>query len=440
MNFRAASLLLLLFTGLAFQACQGGGTEVPGTLEVPGTSSPAPVPTATLISATEPATLVPGSPTAKLPAPIATAKIVVNVHAGPGVSFPVTARMTKGERRTITGKSVDSKWWQIDLDGNPGWVPADYVDVQGGTNAIPVAALTPPPTATDIPTRVPPLGATDVPATATPKIPAAAGHIYFTIQQADGSLVTAWINPFTRETAGFVALGPAPGDLTLNTNASPLDWSAAANKLAYVFNSGSQDKLMVVDGNGNYGPALASHQAILTPRWTSDGKQIYFIGYDSNYQTQKIYLVNADGSGPRECYPAHGSEQLRGLDVSSRGEIAFVSDASGRKEIWKMDRGCANPVQLTHDNADASAPAYSPDGLKLAYVSNKTGPTDHLIYVIPAEGGSAVQLGPDESFAPVFSPDGNWIAFARNLEVYMMDSTGGNIEPLTPGDRPTWAP
>ena len=132
---------------------------------------------------------------------------------------------------------------------------------------------------------------------------------------------------------------------------------------------------------------------------------------------------------------------MRGLAVNPKtGDIAFVSNYSGTFEIWKMDRQCSGETQLTNDNAEDSAPAFSPDGTKLAYVSNKTGPTDHQIYVMSANGGNAVSVGLDESFAPAFSPDGFWLTFAHNLEVYIMDDHGGNVQPLAPGDRPTWAP
>ncbi len=147
-----------------------------------------------------------------------------------------------------------------------------------------------------------------------------------------------------------------------------------------------------------------------------------------------------DGKEAQVC-PARAGEQLRGLAVNPKtGDIAFVSNYSGTFEIWKMDRSCHGAIQLTNDNADDSAPAFSPDGSKIAYVSNKTAPTDNRIYVMSSSGGRVASLGPGGSFSPAFSPDGFWLTFAHNLEVYIMDVNGGNIEPLAPGDRPTWAP
>ncbi len=436
-------LALLLLPGLLLlPACSTAEPITPTvtpTFAPPELLQPTPIPL-TPTPTLAPHTGTPAPPTETPPPPIAVAKIVLKARAGPSVSYPEVGKIKNGESRVIEGKSEDGKWWQVELNGQLVWIPAELTEVLGGINAVPVVRVAPAAAPTAAPTRPPRPGAPTPLPTPTLQVPPANGHIYFAVRHEDGSLGIAWFNPATRESASFVNLGPAPGDFTQSTNASPLDWSERAGKLAFVFNTGSQDKLLIVDAVGNYRPPLASHQAILSPRWTADGQRIYFIGYDNNFASQKIYSVAADGIGTHECFAARPGEQLRGLAVSSRGEIAFISDWSGRKELWKLDSACGNPTQLTHDNAEASAPAFSPDGTRLVYVSNKRNPAEHRIYMLPAAGGAAVELGPDEAFAPAFSPDGYWIAFARNLEVYIMDITGGNVQPLTPGDRPTWAP
>jgi Tol biopolymer transport system component/C-terminal processing protease CtpA/Prc len=76
-------------------------------------------------------------------------------------------------------------------------------------------------------------------------------------------------------------------------------------------------------------------------------------------------------------------------------------------------------------------PAISPDGLTILF-SYKGD-----IYSVPAKGGSAVPLTISESyeFAPVWSHDGKWIAFASdrygNFDVFVMPATGGDARRLT---------
>jgi Bacterial SH3 domain/WD40-like Beta Propeller Repeat len=425
-------VLLVFASTLFLDACAAGATATPPPTPPTATppSSPTPSPTPTIL----PPTATPAPPTATPPPPIATTKIAVNVRAGPGVSYPLIGKLKRGDKQAILGKSADSKWWQIDLDGRSGWIPADFTDVQGGTNFVAIISVEPTATATPVPTRISYARPTPTD-TPTLQIPAPAGRVYFVIEQS-----IKWLAPTAADQVfPDVAIG-SPGDLdpSISTNASPLDWSDDG-RLAFVSGSGGQDKLHVRDSSNDR--VIASHGTILTPRWFGGGGQLAFVAYDNNSQSQNIYIVSAsDGRAIQTC-PARRGEQLRGLAVNKKtGDIAFVSNFSGRFEIWKMDRSCNSPVQLTHDNADASAPAFSTDGARLAYVSNKDSPSEHQIYVMPANGGNAVQLGPGESFAPAFSPDGYWLTFAHNLEVYIMDITGGNIQPLTPGDRPMWAP
>ncbi len=76
-------------------------------------------------------------------------------------------------------------------------------------------------------------------------------------------------------------------------------------------------------------------------------------------------------------------------------------------------------------------PAISPDGQTILF-SYKGD-----IYSVPAKGGSAVPLTISESyeFAPVWSHDGRWIAFASdrygNFDVFVMPATGGEARRLT---------
>lgn len=384
-------------------------------------------------------TYTPASPTATPLPPMARTKIIVNVRAGPGAGFPLLGKLNKGELRPILGKSEDGKWWQIEFEGKRGWIVADFTEVHGGLSNVPVIAAAKLPTPTPVPTRLT-LGRPRPTATPLPPMTISPGRLYFVVRQPDGSYTTAWMRPTERDKIfSDVMLGTAPGDFNpaLSTNASPLDWSGRAGKLAYVVGSGTQNQLQTIDSNQNV-VNLASHGAIVTPRWFADGEQLAYIGYDNNFLNQKIYLVRADGVGKRECFGARSGETLRGLAVSpANGEIVFVSNYSGGYELWKLDANCGAPVQLTRDNVDNTAPAFSPDGKTIAYVSNKAGPSIFEIYLMNADGTHVRRLV--AGFSPAFSPDGDWLAFSANGAVYIMALNGAVLETLTPGYSPVWA-
>jgi hypothetical protein len=377
--------------------------------------------------------------------PIAVTRIAVNVRAGPGAGFALIGKLGSGVSKDILGKSPDSQWWQIDFDGKVGWIAADFTDVRGGTSSVPVIAVVRPPTATAQPTDiiVSRLQPTHTP---TADIPAARGRIYIVVRQVDDSYTTAWVRPDRKqEIFSDVTLGTMPGDLNidLSTNSSPLDWSDVAGKLAYVVGSGTQNQLQTIDENQNV-VDVASHGAIVTPRWTGDGSAIVYIGYDNNFQNQKIYIVNADGTGRRECFGARSGETLRGLDVSpTTSEIVFASNFSGATELWRIGPDCVTPLRITQFNVDTTAPAFSPDGTQLAFVSNQASASQFDIYLMDADRQDPVSASDVRriisGFSPIFSPDGNWLAFSQNGEVYIMDSSGNRIQTVAPGYRPAWA-
>lgn len=433
-----------LITAIFFTAgCQPSATATPTPAALPiETNTPIPTatfePTLTPSPTDSPPTETP-LPTATPLPPVATTRIIVNVRSGPGAGFALIGKLQRGVSQEILGKSEDSQWWQIDYEGKPGWIAADFTDVLGGTSGVRVVAVARPPTATAVPTGI---VITRLQPTVTPTadIPLTQGRIYFVVKQADESYTTAWVRPNAKqEIFSDVTLGTAPADLSsaLSTNASPLDWSDAAGKLAYVVGSGTQNKLQTIDQNQNV-IDVASHGAIVTPRWFGNGGSLAYIGYDNNLQNQKIYIVSADGANRRECFGARSGETLRGLDVSPvTSEILFVSNYTGGSELWMLDANCGEPARLTQFNVDTTAPAFSPDGERITFVSNQAGASQFEIYVMDKAGTNVQRL--IAGFSPIFSPDGNWLAFSQNGEVYIMDITGNRIQTVAPGNRPAWA-
>ena len=72
--------------------------------------------------------------------PSATAGGDLNVRAGPGTEYDRIGGANEGEEFAITGKSSDGEWWQIDYEGQSGWLYAPFVTA---TNAENVPVVTP---------------------------------------------------------------------------------------------------------------------------------------------------------------------------------------------------------------------------------------------------------------------------------------------------------
>ena len=92
-------------------------------------------------------------------------------------------------------------------------------------------------------------------------------------------------------------------------------------------------------------------------------------------------------------------------------KLAFMSDRTGTLEIWISDTDGSNAKQLTHLGACGS-PQWSPDGRWIAFDSY--GAAGSRVYVVSAVGEPLMApIEADmESFVPRWSRDGKWIYFA----------------------------
>jgi Tol biopolymer transport system component len=124
--------------------------------------------------------------------------------------------------------------------------------------------------------------------------------------------------------------------------------------------------------------------------------------------------------------------------------IAFVSTRDGAEHIYVANADGSGVTCLT----EGSAPAWSWDGEKIAFVRPETPDGPNAIYTMNFDGSGLRNLGPGAS--PAWSPDGR-IAFTRatgwtTSGLYVMNADGSGVEPLLlvhdlPGrcsDWPCW--
>ena len=111
--------------------------------------------------------------------------------------------------------------------------------------------------------------------------------------------------------------------------------------------------------------------------------------------------------------------------------IAFVSDRTGGSEIYVSDADGRNPVQLTSfGNVVLDGIRWSRNGGELTFAVLRG--TDRDIYVMPSAGGAPRQIvrAPSDEGRPSFSMDGNWIYFRSNRsgrdEIWKIPHEGGD--------------
>ncbi|PTY03205.1 biopolymer transporter Tol [Opitutaceae bacterium EW11] len=128
-----------------------------------------------------------------------------------------------------------------------------------------------------------------------------------------------------------------------------------------------------------------------------------------------------------------------GLNGWFASKLAFVSERSGKSEIFVSDVFLGEARQLTHDNAHALTPRWSPDGTKLLYTSFfKSGfPDIFLIDLRSQQRTTFLSLKGTNSGAR-YSPSGNQVAMVLsgegNPEIYVSNAQGRQISRRTRTD------
>jgi dipeptidyl aminopeptidase/acylaminoacyl peptidase len=132
--------------------------------------------------------------------------------------------------------------------------------------------------------------------------------------------------------------------------------------------------------------------------------------------------------------------------------VAFVSNMSGRNNLWLVPADGGFPVQLTVSDQRQSAPAWSPDGKWIAYQSDYNGDELWDIFLVSPKNGKIVNLTQTSEIAelsPTWSSDGRYLAYevkARSsaaYEIYVYDMVMREVKHITTGtpqDRANYSP
>ena len=243
--------------------------------------------------------------------------------------------------------------------------------------------------------------------------------------------------------------------------------------------------MVAIDGSRAPWQFTTSPQSANSPRWSPDGQSLAFLSSRPTGETagtgttatpgaeqlrSQVYVLSMNGgearrvtnlkngisslqwspdgnrlvvvsrTGPSDSRP----ESKDRSDVRHYKNSSYKFNDSGwfddrRTHLWIVDVKSGSSRQVTEGNDwNDSDPQWSPDGTRIAFVSNRTGKeydenrnTD--VWVISSDGGPLTKISDHEEAdnSPRWSPDGKTIAFTGELhdrdhpKIWLAPATGG---------------
>ena len=222
-------------------------------------------------------------------------------------------------------------------------------------------------------------------------------------------------------------------------NNSP-QWSPDGRWLLYTSLRGRQHKLYVK--NTFTGKEInISNETVIGPRWSPLGNEIA-LTISSLHGNSELYIMNIS---TRKLTRLTNNSRI---DVSPTWSpdgkrIAFVSDRAGKTHIYSLESDGANIKRLTYKGKNES-PAWSPRGDKIAFSRSING--NFNIWVMNPDGTEQRQLtfDSDDDEHPSWASNGRYIAFKSDRDgssaIYIMRADGTNLFKVTKGSNPSWSP
>jgi TolB protein len=269
-----------------------------------------------------------------------------------------------------------------------------------------------------------------IPAIAQSRATRGGNYVLF-VSQRDGAAELYLLDLNTRQVSQLTNTGRAHLAVSI---------SVAARTIVFASREGSGYELF----SGTIGAAWRNRRPTLvglsrltintmdevSPTVSGDGAMMAFQSGDG------IELMSTIALDRRIVVPSGGEHQDFAPAISPDGsQIAFVSNRGGAYEIWIFNRANNALRQLTSNASVIGGLSWSANGRQIAFTTTATNSRLTGIAVADVETGRFSVLTDGNDFNASFSPGSDLLVFTSmrdgNAELYLLNTGTGGIERLT---------
>ena len=226
---------------------------------------------------------------------------------------------------------------------------------------------------------------------------------------------------------------------------------AFATRIAYVAADGAVNarryRLLVADSDGvNAHTIVQSREPLMSPAWSPDGEQLAYVSFEG--RASSIWIQTLRTGERRKVSAREGINGAPAFSPDGKRLALAASQKDGNVDVYVLDLASGQYLRVTDDPAIDTEPAWSPDGRYLYFTSDRAGrPQIYKIGLAAGQKPQRITFEGSYNARPRPSPDGTQLAVVTvedgQFRIAVIDAQSGRGRVLTQGAidvAPSFAP